>query len=356
MAETARKSSRVLRVLKWIGIGLAALILLAIAVGAIWEQVARAKARSAYPPPGRLVDIGGRNMHLDCRGAGSPTIILEAGLDSNGSMAWHKVHDTLAEQTRTCAYDRAGVMWSDAKPGRQDAEAVADDLHALLAAARIDGPIVLVAHSLGGPYGMTYVRKYGAQVKGLVFVDASHPDQNVRNTPKMLEAAARAKDGLKMPRFLARIGWTGALRAISALSDPGPPPGVPPRIAAIGQAYMPSTLSGSLKEMESLDASLAQAGRLRDLGDRPLVVLSAQKPPVEDFASLGLSQQDAADFVKQWKLLQAEEAGWSKRSRHILVPDSGHYIQNERPDLVVGAVAQVVGLLEQGDRANAPAN
>src|SRR5688572_10552988 len=98
-------------VLKWagrIGLGALALVLLAIIGGAGFEAYARHQARATFKPLGRLVDIGGRKIHVDCRGRGAPTVILEAGLDSGGSLAWSKVHDRIAVGTRTCAYDRAG--------------------------------------------------------------------------------------------------------------------------------------------------------------------------------------------------------------------------------------------------------
>ncbi|MDT9600189.1 alpha/beta fold hydrolase [Sphingosinicella rhizophila] len=354
MATAPNGSSKLLRALKWIGTAILTLLAALIAAGIVWEQVERARARNDYPPPGRMIDIGGRNMHLDCRGTGSPTIILEAGLDSNGSLAWDKVHDAIAQDSRTCAYDRAGVMWSDPKP-KQDAEAIADDLHALLAAAHIDGPIVLVGHSLGGPYSMTYVRKYGDQVKGLVFVDASHPDQKRRLPPAVLAADKRVQEMYGTQRLLARFGWSGLPRLLMAGEDPGTPSGFSRRTAEVGRAYAAMTLAGTLKEAASLDRSLDQAGKLRDLSDRPLVVLTAQKLPIDQFEAFGMTEQDARDFVAQWRLLTAEEAGWSTRSRHILVPDATHYIQNDRPDLVVKAVAEVVAAVRKDEATASPA-
>src|SRR5688572_8575029 len=113
--------------LKWlrrIGLGFVALVLLLVSVGAAYEAMGRRNARRDFPPPGRLVDIGGRRIHLDCRGTGSPIVVLEAGLDTRGSLAWGTVHDSIAKTTRTCAYSRAGIMWSDPTPGLQHAATV----------------------------------------------------------------------------------------------------------------------------------------------------------------------------------------------------------------------------------------
>src|SRR5215210_2360598 len=114
-----------------------AVCLLAIVVvsGASFEAVMRNRAARDYPAPGRLVDIGGRRLQIDCRGSGSPTVVLESGLDNLGSLSWVAVHDSLARTTRVCAYSRAGVLWSDPAPAPFDAGRVARDLRAALAAS-----------------------------------------------------------------------------------------------------------------------------------------------------------------------------------------------------------------------------
>ena len=117
------------RILKWVAIAIGGFLALLLVVGAVWEQVERRRVAAAYPAPGRLVDIGGgRRMQIECRGTGNPTVVLETGLDYFGELAWAKVFDRLAEITRTCAYSRAGIVWSDDKPGPDDGLGVARDL------------------------------------------------------------------------------------------------------------------------------------------------------------------------------------------------------------------------------------
>jgi len=327
--------SGILRWLKRIGIGILVLIVSATLFGTGYEFFARQHARETYPPPGQMVDIGGRKMHLDCRGAGSPTVILESGLDTNGSLAWEKVQDQIAQLTRTCSYDRAGVMWSEPKAEPQDADGVVADLHATLVAAGITGPLVMVCHSLGGPYIMNYTRKYPDEVQGLVFVDCSHPDQLSRLPPKI---AATTKTPV-LYKMLSALSWTGIIRVL----PDQPVPGMPERIKPIGKAYLGETFGGSMKEMESIAATLKQGGELRTLGDRPLVVLAAMSPIPEDMlAPMNLTPQDGLEFLAAWEILAADEASWSTRSRQQSVPDSLHYIQFQRPDLVIQAVTEVV--------------
>ncbi|HJP59587.1 MAG TPA: hypothetical protein VJ865_06295, partial [Gemmatimonadaceae bacterium] len=101
---------------KWlsrIGLAVVGIIALVVLTGAGYEVAGRRSAAREFPPPGKLVDIGGRRIQLDCRGSGTPIVVFESGLDMNGSLSWYSVHDSIAKQTRACAYSRAGVMWSD---------------------------------------------------------------------------------------------------------------------------------------------------------------------------------------------------------------------------------------------------
>ena len=108
-------------------IALAAACLLTVIVvsGASVEELMRHRAARDYPAPGRLVDVGGRRLQIDCRGSGSPTVVLESGLDVLGSLSWAAVHDALARTTRVCAYSRAGILWSDPSPAPFDGRRVA---------------------------------------------------------------------------------------------------------------------------------------------------------------------------------------------------------------------------------------
>jgi len=352
-APPTTKDATIQRWATRIGIGLGGSLLTLLVAGIVYEQIARHRAARDYPPRGQMVDIGGRKMHIDCRGKGSPTVIFEAGLGTTGSLSWDRVHDAVARTTRACAYDRAGVMWSDPTPGEQDAERVSDDLHATLTAAGIGGPLVMVGHSLGGPYIMTFVRKYGDPVKGLVFVDTSHPDQMKRmasTKPEKPSAGERVRD------LLIASSWTGLLRATELDSGIPEVPGMSDRTRTVGTAYRLQSLAGMRKEVAAFDRIDAQAGKLRTLGDRPLVVLTATEPyPGEMLTATEMTRAEADRLQAIWKVLQADEASWSSRSRHELVPDSGHYIQNERPDLVIKAVRDVVDTV-RADEATAVAD
>ena len=308
-------------------------------VGAAGEATMRRDAERRFPPAGRLVDVGGgRRLQLDCRGAGSPTVVLEAGLDHLGALAWAAVHDSLARTTRTCAYSRAGILWSDAAPGAFDARRNARDLHAALAAAGESAPWVMVAHSLGGPYALLFTDAYPAETRGLVLVDASHPDQVAR-----LEAATG--HAMTPPTGLLALGATLAWTGIARLAPDGAPDARwPARAVEVPRALLPRSLAGLLAETRALRTTLAEAGGARRLGDRPLVVLTAMAPmDAAQLAANGVTRAEGERVKAAWKLLQDDEATLSSESRHELLYDASHYIQFDRPDAVIRAVREVVG-------------
>lgn len=334
---------------KWIrriAIGVAGLVLLAAIVGAAVETVARRHAVRDFPPHGELVDIGGRRMHLDCRGAGQPVVVLEAGLDTYGSLAWSAVHDSIAATTRVCAYDRAGIMWSDPAGGAFDAGRAAEDLHVALVRAGEMGPWVLVGHSLGGPYATTFAGRFGDDVAGLVFVDASHPEQVARFAEIEGEQPLTAR---ALMGTLTAIGPALTRLGVARLVPGGTAPGRwTPELRAAQEAYASTSVAAMLAELRSIDATFASAARVRSLGDRPfgdrpLVVLTGMAPPSPDERDReGFDAEREERIREAWKALHEDEATWSSRSRHELVPDAGHYIQFDRPDVVVEAVREVV--------------
>ncbi|UEC01731.1 alpha/beta fold hydrolase [Burkholderia vietnamiensis] len=324
------------RWIKYSSLAIAALLVLLLIAGSAYERIGRHQAASKFPPPGKMVDIGGRKIQLDCRGSGSPTVVFEAGLDIGGSLSWSAVHDPVAQHTRACAYSRAGMMWSDPANGLMNAKRVAEDLHAALEKAGEHAPFVLVGHSLGGPYIMTYTKYFDTDVKGLVFVDASHPDQTQRLRTVMPEA----ENGLF--KVAASLGWSGALRVAAPILLQQSPNQSAAEVAAI-RSYASTSLPTLLEENEALEASLSEAGTFRDLGRRPLYVLTAMEPFSEaSLASMKITSEQGNRVQAIWRELQEDEATWSSDSTHQVLVNSGHNIQFEKPEEVVAAVRSVV--------------
>ncbi|MGJ7568861.1 alpha/beta fold hydrolase [Variovorax sp. GB1R11] len=311
-------------------------LLIAAALGAAYERTAQQRAAANFPPPGKLVDIGGRRIQLDCIGAGSPTVVFEAGLTLEGPTTWSLVHRPISAFARACTYSRAGLMWSDEAHRRQSARQVAQDLHATLKKAGESGPFILVGHSLGGPYSMTYSKYFGEEVAGLVLVDASHPDQVRKIKPVMTEPKPLL---LRMATLLA---GTGLVRTVSPMLVPHDPDLGPRDVDAV-RAYAPRSLPALMAESEELDATLAEAGTFRDLGCRPLYVLTAMKPySAEQLRAMKIDAQQGGHVQDFWSELQEDMAGWSTWSDHKVLDQAGHGIQFEDPRAVVAAVRSVV--------------
>src|ERR671914_941207 len=173
MSTTSRRfMRRIGRALLWLIVALLALAV----VGAIYQAIATERAERAYPPPGEMVDVGRYNLHINCVGQGSPTVVLDAA--SGGfSAQWVRVQREVSGTTRVCAYDRAGMGWSEMGPEPRDAKQISSELHTLLKGAGIEGPYVLVGHSFGGLYMRTYAARYPDEVAGVVLVDSSSPKQ-----------------------------------------------------------------------------------------------------------------------------------------------------------------------------------
>src|SRR5918993_1702786 len=173
-STTARRNIRRIR-MPLLGL-VVALLVLAVA-GAIYQAIATERAERAYPPPGQMVGVGGHSLHINCVGRGSPAVVLDAG--SGGFSAhWVRVQREVSGTTRVCAYDRAGMGWSEMGPQPRDARQITSELHTLLKGANIEGPYVLVGHSFGGMYMQTYAARYPEEVAGVALVDSStDPDQ-----------------------------------------------------------------------------------------------------------------------------------------------------------------------------------
>ncbi|SDZ72129.1 Pimeloyl-ACP methyl ester carboxylesterase [Variovorax sp. YR266] len=322
-----------------------AIVALVVLVGVVYEQVGRYRAARDFPAPGKMVDIGGRKIQLDCRGSGSPTVVFEAGLSVDGSLSWSAVQSKIAAHTRACSYSRAGLMWSDASDAPYSARQVAQDLHEALTRAGEHGPFVLVGQSLGGLYATSFTKYFGAEVAGLVLVDPSHPDQVARVAAFMTETRSLRS------RIAVWLAWSGLLRAAAPSLLPQAP-NQTARDAQAVRAFAPKSMVTQLVESDATDASLAEAGAFRNLGNRPLVVLTAMAPYTEaELRGMKITSEQGKQVQAIWEKLHEDMATWSSRSTHRLLPNAGHDIQFDDPAAVIDAVMSVVETV-RADRDN----
>jgi pimeloyl-ACP methyl ester carboxylesterase len=277
-------SSPARRRIRWIGKALlgsiVALLVLAVA-GAIYQAIATELAERAYPPPGEMVNVGGYSLHINCVGQGSPTVVLDAGL-GEFSTQWVRVQREVSDTTRVCAYDRAGMGWSAMGPEPRDARQISSELHTLLDKAGIEGPYVLVGHSLGGLSMQTYAARYPEEVAGVTLVDSSTELDQFSHRPKARDSYEPQKQSLAVVPQLVQLGVSllarlGIVRLLSKL-DPASPE-LPPQQRAQIDALTPSTRGVSTYALEFLAPT--QSRRLGSLGNEPLAVsLQANRSPV----------------------------------------------------------------------------
>ena len=315
------------RALRWLGRGLAwvagAIAVLAL-VGASYEAIAGAGDAHRYPAPGQLIDIGGYRLHIQCVGAGSPTVVLDAGL-SGSSLDWSLVQPELGRTTRVCAYDRAGMGWSDPGPQPRTPRQIADELHTLLTNAGIAEPYVLVGHSLAGKNVRLFALTHPDQVAGMVLVDARSEYVDANTSPAEVEAF---QQNIAAQASQFRLGRSvGLVRLIGASLWGGP--AMPRATRTEGMLLKTSQRGVDAQTAEGLEraADDAQLQAAPSLGDRPLIVLAA-------------GQKVAHDPI--WLEAQRRLAALSSDSRLIIAQGSGHAIHWEQPALVIDAVRQVV--------------
>lgn len=306
------------------------LIVLA-AAGMIYENIFEARDRRFNKAPGQRFDVGGYKMHIHCTGEGSPAVILESGL-GDSYLSWRKVQPEIAKFVRVCSYDRAGLGYSDRSPQARTSKVIASEVHALLHAAGVPPPYVLVGHSMGGFDVRLYASLYRSEVVGMVLVDASHPDQDNRFPPELKNMAGT---WLREAEFLEFTTPLGVPR-IMGFCDPDP-------VQRAAECNFQSAREG-VAEMKSFAESAAQTATTGSLGDMPLAVLShdPDKPSSELPPDLAKPVNDA------WEKMQEELAHLSTRGTQMIAKNSSHYIQIDRPNVVIDAVRNVVDQARAG--------
>ncbi len=328
---------RLLRLLGICSLALVGLLLL----GLSYQAIASAVDANHYPAPGKLVDIGGYRLHINCTGTGSPTVILDAGLGGT-SLDWSKVQPAVARFTRVCSYDRAGYGWSESGPGPRTSQQIVKELHLLLAHAQIHGPYVLVGHSLGGLNMRLYAYRYPAEVAGMVLLDATseHQFAPFGTHPAFFPPQAVSAGGL-LYQALHGAAYFGVARValqtgLAPLEDAAAyPAAVKPILLA--QASQTRYYGTQYDELAALQESAAQvrAARLASpsYGKLPLIVLS------QDYSQDRSAQ--GKQMAATWDALQQDLASLSSNSQHSVAQHSGHYIHLDRPDLAITAIQSV---------------
>jgi len=327
-------------------LGLIVGVLAALIVAAMLYQRAASRAASRrFPAPGELIDVGGHRLHVTCSGIGRPPVVLEAGIAAS-SLSWAAVAPSVAQFTRVCTYDRAGLAWSDVPSCPRTFERIVEEFATVIARVAPGDRCILVGHSFGSFIVRGYAMRHPDAVAGLVLVDPAvewlRPDT---------ERAYR----LRRAQYLARIGavlaHVGIPRALLALLVGGAPAApqrfsrlfgdtvaqtlgrlvsevrkLPPETYPVMQAFWsePKCYHAMADHMAALERDSTAIAQIVSPAEIPTIVISSGNQPVEQ--------------IEMQRML----ADASHMGRHIIAARSSHWVQLDEPELVSGAVQQLV--------------
>jgi pimeloyl-ACP methyl ester carboxylesterase len=319
-----------------------------------YSSTASAQSESTpppFPPPGRLIDIGGWRLHLNCTGearASQPTVILEPGL-GDFSVEWGLVQPEVAKFARVCSYDRAGDGWSELGPHPRTFRQIVYELHTLLDKAGVKPPFVFVGHSYGGWLTRLYAYTYPAEVVGMVLVEVGVDNPwRLMAGGKLVRSSELAK-GQQIPA----VKTSGPLR----VSDIPPEalkqmragaealaknPNSPPRdkLPADAQRMRAWTLAqlghiaAGVNPFEHEELAALRAERTKSqypLGDKPLIVLTR-----------GIPDEDSKELEEEHRRDHAAISTISRKGKLVIASRSGHHVQLDEPELVVNAIREVL--------------
>jgi pimeloyl-ACP methyl ester carboxylesterase len=327
---------RRMRRLRHVLLTIATLIAMLAIVGAGYQQIGTRMDARRSPEAGRLVDVGGYRLKINCAGGGSPAVILESGLgDILGE--WQRAQAQISNFTRVCSYDRAGYGESDAGPLPRTSSQISSELHALLQNAGEHPPFILVGHSFGGYNVRVFNGQYPNEVAGVVLADSTQEDQY-----ELLPSAWRQLGASQLTRWQSQAEWMplqinlgiARLRFRKLLGKDG--------YLILQSKYLKARAS----ELQEIQTSAAQARAAGMIGNKPLIVLTGVKQ--DDALKNALSSEDFVRFQQIWvRTLQPRLAQLSTRGEQVILPDVGHDIPGERPEAIVNAVRKVYAATAQ---------
>ncbi|MBN3524176.1 alpha/beta hydrolase [Paenibacillus apiarius] len=303
----------------------------------LYEWVASLQAKQNYPPPGKLVDVGGFRLHMKKSGTGSPTIVFEAG-SRETSLIWRDIPEQLSKDATVVTYDRAGYGWSEQTETERTGGRIVQELHTALQQEGIRGPYILVGHSMGGMYSRLFAQQYRDEVAGLVLLDA-RPDQYSQETDTIFEREGMDpnKAGVPPTALVKLLKMSGAMRLFqhSLLAQlPVEERGVYVNVDA-ASAYLETA-----EEEDRHMTEMEQAIRDQQLGSLPLRIVTHGIPT--DATALGMSEESSRQLEHIWQEQQKGLLDMSTDSELIIARNSGHMIMHDEPDVVVQVVRELM--------------
>ena len=321
------------------------IIVLLLAAGALYQFVGAIRSARTYPPPGRMVDVGGHCLHVVCAGSGLPAVLFESGIAAS-SLSWTGVLGEVATFTRACAYDRAGLAWSEMPNSPLTPTRLLDELRGWLVNEGIAGPYIFVGHSFGAFLVCVYASQHPDETACLVLLDPpTEWHQATREQGRLLWG------GMQLSRIGGMLARVGVVRACLALMTGGAP-GIPRNFVRIFGSTAVRTLERLIGEVRKLPAEVhpvvqalwcqpkcfrAMANHLGVLEETAAVMREVTSLP--DVPLVIISSGDQAP---ETIAAHRELARLSVQGRHLVAARSGHWIQFDEPELIVETIREIV--------------
>jgi pimeloyl-ACP methyl ester carboxylesterase len=323
---------KIFKLVKRIFIGVIILSISLVIIGFAFERISRFNSNNKYHPDGEYADLGDHKLHFVKKGKGSPTVIFESGLDPGGHLPWFKVQKEISRYTTTISYDRAGVLWSDRGNGPKTGKAIAKELFDLLEKTNCPKPYIVVGHSLAGLFLRNFIAENKTDISGVIFVDVSHPEQNIRR-PKSLESLSKFPS-TNLIKFANAIGL---LRLF--YSNTYPNTSKNDSINLIVRTLFNKGISTYIEEQNAIGHLLEESKKIDSFDSIPLKVITG----ISQDKYLDIKDQKLRNEFLEFKIsLQKDLLNLSKNSELIIAPKSGHYVQLEQPDIVINTIKKML--------------
>lgn len=306
--------------------------------GLAYEYYAAARDEKEYPPPGKLIEVDGYRLHVNCQGTpkeGVPSVILESGI-WGCSMDWQLVQPKIGEMTQVISYDRAGYGWSDSGPAPRTFEQIRKELKGVLEVMGIKPPYIFIGHSLGGPIVRYFHSQHPEEVAGMVLIDTPHED-----APPQFSRIFRVVAGALS--YLTCFGiFRGLMETNHIYSDN--PKWTPTMQKTYLAAHRVKSKSFAtlLNEWDcSLENYKMLQQKRKHLGDKPIIVIPRGN---EKLLRPGISREEnqrlyEKGLAEQRKLLQE-----SNRSELRIATHSSHLVNLDEPEVIIKAVEDMLAL------------
>lgn len=324
------------KILKWakrIGLGLVALVVLLLITGFVFEKISRNNAEK-MSPDGDFVEVENHRLHYYKKGNGGPTVVFETAFDPAGHLQWYHIQQKLPSSYTSISYDRAGILWSDRGENPKSGEKIAEELHQLLEKANASKPYILVGHSFGGTLVRFFVNKYPKDVAGVILVDSQCPNDEKYLSPELFKMVNQG-----LPEGFLRFANTFGLARLM-FKNMFPNDKQFDHQNSIMPALLYKSADAVLEEQNQMSFIKKEASKINSFGAIPLFVLtSADEKRYDSFIK---DEKLKKEMLNGWNKMQKDFLLLSSDSKQILVPNSGHYINQEQPKVIENVINNLV--------------